>query len=286
MTLEKVEFVENDYEHKIGRLDTIEAEVQRVLDYLGEQQRRLDEKNISADKMSPASVASPRHQVSTSTMACETMITSANFDFESGMLKCIDKIKNRYFKECREISPNKKTGDFVIDVPLGSPQKQAEQGGGSSHVSNKLMHVISFGKSVESPELNRGNSPSQLLSPTLNMLGDIERLDDEARSARSFKLKTKIKKKKSGKSMKLNLIKAPSDDEKSEQKKKPVIKLKPLLLNDSWEEIKPIKTTSQHLKPLKPQEPVEKPEERENTSSDGSIKSSSSSSSMSSGSYI
>lgn len=259
--------------------------MQRVLDYLGEQQRKLEEKNVSAEKQSPASFATPRRYMNTREMACETMITSANFDFEGNKPNNFDKLQKQFFEGCQEQSPRKRLGDFVIDVPEGSPQKLPQKGSGSLELSTNLAKVMSFGKTVDSPEFMQGDSPSQMKSPTLNMLGEIEKMDDEARSQRSHKMQTKIKKKKTKKSMKLNLLRAPSDVEQSDKKIILVKKLKPLLLNDSWEDLKPAKNTGKQAQPKKPEQSADSQEQKANKSSEGANETSSPSSSESSGGF-
>lgn len=236
--------MENDLEHKISRLEAIETDVQRVLDFLGEQQRKKEEKPGNTTKTLPAG-----NRAETSDMACETLITSANFDFDIGRLK-EDKLKvNNFFKTGKELIPNKRITDFSIELSISSPEKNKRPGWHQSAVSPDHLGQDTLGFSLPSPKQGEVESLSKRSSPRLDMLTDIEKAEDHARSERS-NTKSKGKKSKKKVGLRLSLQVAPQDSERILEIPKPnkPRKLKPLALNDSWDDIKPIKASSYQVK--------------------------------------
>lgn len=81
------------------------------------------------------------------------------------------------------------------------------------------------------------------------MLPDIEIADDLARSQRHSRCSSSKKSKKK-KGLRLSLQRAPegSDPQIKVPIKPPAKKIKPLVLNDSWEDMKPIRATSHEVK--------------------------------------
>lgn len=236
--------MENDYEHKISRLEAIETDVQRVLDFLAEQQTKKEGKTGVAFKTSPAG---PRAEMVDA--SCETLITSANFDFDEAHSRLDREKVDNFFKEGIQRIRSKKVPDFSVDLPEEMPEvgkREFLEGSTASPVNNR---VLSPEFSVPSHQRHELESPSKKSSPRLEMLQYLEE-DEDGAAREQAKQETAIKRLKKAPELRLN-IKATlpeSDGETPAAALVPQKKVKPVKLNDSWDDMKSIKASSYQAK--------------------------------------
>jgi hypothetical protein len=181
--------------------------------------------------------------------SCETLLTSSNFDFDSGRVT-IDRTKlNNFFNEGKEIIPNKKVSDFSIEFPIPSPDLKRRPGVEGADTSPHQSRPLSLGITLPSPKKGEIESLSKRSSPRLEMLPDIELAEEMARSQLS-KRPSDSKKSKKHRGLRLSLQIAPNDSDKLIHltKDPPPRRVKPLNLNDSWDDLKPIKASSYQVK--------------------------------------
>lgn len=238
MTLEKVEFVENDYEHKIARLDAIEAEVQKILDYLSDPQKKFFERGLSSDQYALKKEEPVKTPRTTSETACETLITSANFDFDNKKSENQALHFNNFFQGCKEVYVKHPIGNFDLDVPLTSPQSQSSLSNPPQNTRASLMNRISIKVTEEAQTSKLGEPEAKPSKPVLNMLEDLEAIEDRARSEISGKASNNHNKKKPNGFRLIQLKKSVSETTERKDNQKPPTQLRLKPLDDSWDDPK------------------------------------------------